>query len=382
MSLSCLGETNDSFKALNCYIISYKGKAMKDIYNALPQLFADGRFSVLATIIKQGGPSPRGIGAKCLIVEDGLSAGTIGGGRLEAQTLQEAKKVFHTRLPLRLKFLLKGTDVAGSDMLCGGEVEIFVEPVLPEHAIYASMFQEVIKIHNRGGAGLLVTAINQETWKAGEVPKIFLGSDGQRIGSLPGSEKLETALLENMDQILDARQPRILVLEDNGDKVEVFVEPVISDPVLYVFGGGHISKEIVPLADRVDFQVVVIDDRQEFADAMLFPDAREIYQLPFEGVMEKLPVDESSYLVIVTRGHMHDKTVLTQCLKTDARYIGMIGSRRKRNILYEKLIEEGFTQEDLSRVHAPVGIDIGAETPAEIAVSIVAELIKVRAGTR
>jgi xanthine dehydrogenase accessory factor len=124
----------------------------------------------------------------------------------------------------------------------------------------------------------------------------------------------------------------------------------------------------------------VIDDRQEFADIKNFPDAKEVHKFPFEGVMERLPVDESSYLVIVTRGHVHDKDVLAQALKTDARYIGMIGSTRKRNIIYEKLIEEGFTKEELNRVHSPIGLEIGAETPEEIAVSIVAELIMIRAG--
>jgi len=126
--------------------------------------------------------------------------------------------------------------------------------------------------------------------------------------------------------------------------------------------------------------VVVIDDREEFADVKCFPDASDIHQCPFEGVIDRLPVDESSFLVIVTRGHMHDKTVLAQALKTKAKYIGMIGSSRKRNIIYDKLMEEGFTKQDLLRVHSPIGLDIGAETPVEIAVSIVAELIKVRAG--
>ena len=124
----------------------------------------------------------------------------------------------------------------------------------------------------------------------------------------------------------------------------------------------------------------VIDDRPEFADPVKFPDAAKVHQLPFEGVLGKIPVDESSYLVIVTRGHIHDKTVLEQCLRTKAKYIGMIGSRRKKAMIYEKLLEEGFTKSDLDRVHAPIGLNIGAETPEEIAVSIVAELIQVRAG--
>ena len=184
-----------------------------------------------------------------------------------------------------------------------------------------------------------------------------------------------------MDGILASRQPCIIPLQDSAkNQMDVFVEPVVSDPVLYIFGAGHVSRQTVPCACRVGFQVVVIDDRPDFADTVHFPDARDVYHLPFEGVMDRLPVHGLSYLVIVTRGHMHDKNVLAQALKTKAAYIGMIGSTRKRDIIYKKLLEEGFTQKDLSRVHSPIGLDIGAETPEEIAISIVAELIKVRAG--
>jgi len=183
-----------------------------------------------------------------------------------------------------------------------------------------------------------------------------------------------------MDEILSAGQPLLISLAEGEERVEIFVEPVISDPVLYVFGGGHVSREIVPLASRVGFKVVVIDDREAFAKAESFPGAREVFQYSFNDVMEKIPVGDSSYLVIVTRGHMHDKTVLSQALRSDARYIGMIGSKRKKKIIFEKLLQEGFTHKDLERVHSPIGLDIGAETPEEIAISIVAQLIKVRAG--
>jgi xanthine dehydrogenase accessory factor len=130
----------------------------------------------------------------------------------------------------------------------------------------------------------------------------------------------------------------------------------------------------------VGFKVVVIDDRPEFADPEKFPKAEDVHYYSFDSVMERLPVDGSSYVVIMTRGHSHDKTVLAQALKSPAGYIGMIGSRRKISIIFGKLLEQGFTQEQLDRVHSPIGIDIGAETPEEIAVSIIAELIKVRAG--
>jgi xanthine dehydrogenase accessory factor len=353
---------------------------MKDIYHEMRRLFQGERDAVLATIIRQGGPSPRGLGAKCLILRDGSLVGTIGGGRLEAQTLDAAKEVFETRVPLRLYFSLTGSDVADTDMLCGGEVEVFLEPVPAGKMVHVAIFHEVVQIQNRGGKGLLATAIDRDRWVFGEIPKVFITEDGQSTGSMLGGGALEEALLMRMAQILDDGQPDLIQIRDGEEGVEVFVEPVLADPVLYVFGGGHVSKEIVPAASKVGFKVVVIDDREAFSKRVDFPDAAEVFHFPFEDVMERLPVDESSCLVIVTRGHMHDKTVLAQALQSRAGYVGMIGSKRKKKIIYDKLLEEGFSEKDLSRVHSPIGLDIGAETPEEIAVSIVAELIKVRAG--
>lgn len=354
---------------------------MEDIYLKIVELFEENRLSVLATIIRQAGSSPRGIGTKFLILEDGSYVGTIGGGLLEAQVLNGAKEVFATHSPKRLDFSLKGTDVEKTDMLCGGDVEIFLEPVSPENLHYLQIFKRVAEIDRRGGSGIMATIVDAERWLPGDIPKIFMEPGGERIGSLLGIQEIEDDLLDSMAQILEKRQPKMIICRDDmGDELELFVEPVLSEPVLYIFGGGHISTQIVPFASKVGFKVVVIDDRPEFADPHKFPEAMEVYPYPFEGVMDRLPIDGSSYLVIVTRGHIHDKTVLTQSLKTPAKYIGMIGSRRKRNIVYQKILEEGFTREDLNRVHSPIGLDIGAETPEEIAVSIVAELIMVRAG--
>ena len=354
---------------------------MKDIHEKLAVFMEKGRSSVLATIIKEAGPSPRGIGTRCLILDDGSIVGTIGGGPLEAQTIKAAQNVFGTRLPIRLQFSLKGSDVADTDMLCGGDVEVFLEPIPKESQTHISIIQRSIQIMNKGGAGLLATVIDEQQWQEGTAPILLLEKNGESVGSLLGKQDLKDALMKKMDRILNSRQPGILSLKDNvGNNIEIFIEPLVSDPVLYVFGGGHVSRQIVPVASRVGFQVVVIDDRPDFADIHHFPDARDVHQLAFEGVMEKLPVHDSSYLVIVTRGHMHDKTVLAQALRTKACYIGMIGSTRKRDIIYQKLLEEGFTQKEISTVHSPIGLQIGAETPEEIAVSIVAELIKVRAG--
>lgn len=356
---------------------------MKEIYQRIIELIRTDTPSVLATIIMQAGSSPRGAGTKCLIMQDGSFIGTVGGGIVEAKTIQAAGKVLDTGVPLRLKFDLNDTDMSGTDMLCGGDLEIFLEPVSPKDQDSLLILEKVMKIHDRGGAGLLTTIVNESWWQQGAATKMFLEKNGKPTGSLPGGRKIEDSLKEKMDGILNKKMPLLLSLKgDSGNLVEIFAEPLIGNPYLYVFGGGHISSHIVPFASRVGFQVVVIDDRRKFADIKKFPDATEVHLFPFEGVMDRLAVDEASYLVIVTRGHVHDKTVLAQALKTDAKYIGMIGSTKKRDIIYEKLLEEGFARDDLLRVHSPVGLEIGAETPEEIAISIVAELIKIRAGTR
>lgn len=353
---------------------------MKDIYEKVIELAEKGRFSVLATIIRQTGSTPRGIGTKFVIMEEGSFEGTIGGGQLEAKVLEEAKEVFKIRAPLRLNFVLKGTDVEKTEMLCGGDAEVFLEPVSPDNPGHIDIYKRAIEVIGRGGAGMMVTAVDTKRWKSGQVPKIFLEPDAGSVGSLAGHPGIEDRLAGEMSSILKKRQPINVTFGDAGaEQVEFFVDPVMSEPVLYVFGGGHVSLQIVPLAAMVGFKVVVIDDRPEFADPRKFPEAMSVHEYPFEGVFDRLPIDQSSYIVIVTRGHLHDRTVVIQSLKSQARYTGMIGSRRKRAIVYKKLLEEGFTQADLDRIYSPIGIDIQAETPEEIAVSIVAELIKVRA---
>lgn len=145
-----------------------------------------------------------------------------------------------------------------------------------------------------------------------------------------------------------------------------------------LFGGGHISLNLARLIKMVGFSLVVVEDRAEFLNRERFPEADELWHSAFENMLEGRHISQNDYLIIVTRGHMHDLTVLDQALKTQARYIGMIGSRSKRDLIYKKLKESGVSQEKLEAIHSPIGLDINAETPEEIAVSIVAELIAER----
>jgi xanthine dehydrogenase accessory factor len=177
--------------------------------------------------------------------------------------------------------------------------------------------------------------------------------------------------------------PTILADGDSGIitiRADEFVlEPMVSSPTVIIFGGGHISVSLAPLLSGVDFRVAVVDDRPEFISRDRFPDASHLVLSDFKNCFDQLEFTPETYAVIVTRGHLHDKTVLEEVLKRPTRYVGMIGSRRKREMIYQALREEGTSAESIERVRSPIGLEIGAETPEEIAISITAELIKTRA---
>jgi xanthine dehydrogenase accessory factor len=159
---------------------------------------------------------------------------------------------------------------------------------------------------------------------------------------------------------------------------DLFVAPLMARHRVILFGGGHVCLHLAKVIKMIGFSLVVAEDREEFLTTERFPEADELWLAPFEGILENHHITVNDYLVIVTRGHMHDLTVLHQALQTPAEYIGMIGSVRKRDIIYSKLQEWGVSRETLQTVHSPIGLKIGAETPEEIAISIVAELITER----
>lgn len=354
---------------------------MREIYQKISELFEGKRSCVLATIITQTGSSPRGPGTKMLMMEDGSSIGTIGGGLLESRVIEEGKKVFETRAPSFIQHEMNGADLDANEMICGGRADIFLELISSDNQVCVEIYKEIAELVKRGGSGLLATVIDPSRWNLNRTPKLFIKEGDEKTGSILDIDKIESDLQASMKDRVEKWHPELVTCRDPEENLlNIFVEPVISEPVVYLFGGGHVSRQIGPIAHLVGFSVVVIDDREEFSNPENFPYAKEVITSSFDNVMEKLPVNESSYLIIVTRGHAHDKTVLAQALRTPAKYIGMIGSSRKRRIIYDNLLNEGFTQERLDAVYSPIGLEICAETPEEIAVAIVGELIKVRAG--
>jgi xanthine dehydrogenase accessory factor len=349
---------------------------MEDIYSEIVEALEKKEKCVLATLINRVGSAPRAVGAKYLVKKDGTSLGSIGGGCVEAEVWQKAQKVMEEAKGEILHFDLTSEQLAEGGLICGGNIDIFLEPLGQE---LLNIYEEAARIRQKGGAAILATLVSAESdFPTGGSPKVLLKTSGEKVGSLSGGVGLEKEILSEGEILLREKRPKVVTLSSEHRKMEVLLEPIFSEPTVYIFGGGHISEQLAPLVKKVHFRVVIIDDREMFANQQRFPEADEVLVSEFEKSFDQLHVDDSSYIVVVTRGHLYDGVILEQAIKTDARYIGMIGSKKKIRTLYQSLMKNGISKESLNRVHAPIGLDINSETPEEIAVSIAAELIKVR----
>ncbi len=328
-----------------------------DVYEAIEDYLSRNRSGALATIIKKIGAAPREEGAKMFIGDDGRLFGTVGGGCVEAEVWQAAKNVAKTQAVKLLHYRMDGKLVENEGMICGGNVDVFLEPVL---ARYRDLYRETRSLEKKGRKGVVVTSYSETVLR-----KCLIRDDGSVLGDLPDQSRPDSFASH-----MRLREPFV----GEGE----IVEPIASSSFLYLFGAGHVSQYVAQIASMVDFNVVVIDDRADFANQERFPDANEIIVEDFHAVFDRLPFNGNEYVAILTRGHKHDALVLEEVMKKTTRYVGMIGSRRKSRLILDHLKSKGFEEERLKSVYAPIGLSIDAETPQEIAVSIVAQLIEVR----
>ncbi len=337
---------------------------MRHVLHDLITVLQTGRRAVLAAVVRSSGSAPRTSGARMLVREDGSLSGSVGGGPLEGVCLVRARELFGDNLGwAEVDFELDASSAAEEGMICGGAVTVLLHMVEPEELDwYLGIQQE----YQQGLRPVVVT---------------LLPVDGQPPEMLHLSRR--------QDDDIDEELRREILTKTKGASRSsfcmhfrnrpLFVEPLVHPGVVHLAGAGHVAFFTAQLAAFAGFEVVVIDDRAEFANQQRFPQAREVRVIEsFADCIDDLGGDD--FLVIVTRGHLHDRAVLAQALRTNAGYIGMIGSRRKRAAIYTSLKNDGFTDGDLARVHSPIGLPIGADTPEELAVSIIAELIQERAG--
>jgi xanthine dehydrogenase accessory factor len=251
------------------------------------------------------------------------------------------------------------------------------------------IYEQIVDLRRQGRRGAVATIVNVR----GSIPsfktaKMLVRDDGSIVGTIGGG-CVEAEVWQAAREVMESEKPRTLTFNLNqnpkydtglvcGGTLDIFVEPVLPAASLYVFGAGHVSASLYRVAQNAGFDVTVVDDREAYANRERFPDAKEVIAQDFDKATARITPNESSYIVIVTRGHRDDMRVLRWAVQTQARYIGMIGSKRKTVAIFRELTKEGIPANLFERVHAPVGLDIGAITPEEIAVAITAELIAVR----
>ena len=326
---------------------------------------------VLISIMSLEGSTPRHSGTKMVAGADGKPYGTIGGSLLEAAAIRESRGVLAAARSRTLSFELNGKDATAPGMICGGRTELLLDylAATPENREFSRRWYEAVL---QGRDFYIFTHLSGAGDRFQVLGHAVLLPGGEIFGgtSLSASdiEKLKPELHNiSTSAVLPAGDTRVMV--DRIRKLKT----------LYCFGAGHVAVPTARLAALVGFRVVVLDDRPEYASAELFPEAHKTIVInDYARAFEKLEIDQDAFIVIVTRGHHYDRAILEEALKTPAGYIGMISSRRKKEAIYQALIASGVKKEKLDRVHSPIGIDIGGETPEEIAVSIVAELVKVR----
>ncbi|WP_066633470.1 XdhC family aldehyde oxidoreductase maturation factor [Desulfolucanica intricata] len=348
---------------------------MVKIFYDMLRLLEQGESFVLATILTQLGSAPRTAGTKMIVRKDGTIAGTIGGGLVEARVMETAREIFALQKAVVKEYNLTAAAAGQMDMICGGHIEVLIDYIDAADVTNLHIYRALTEAVTARQKAVLLTTLPGGAGDKDKVKLCLISNDGKSIGEFSYPQ----TWLEELLRRADSRYPQVVAIDDK----RFLVEQVSSCGTVYIFGAGHVSQKLALLTKMVDFTTVVLDDRKEFANKERFPTADRLIVLPsFAEDLTALGVNRDSYVVIVTRGHAHDKTVLASALRTQASYIGMIGSKKKRDTIYRALQNEGYTGEELKRVHSPIGLAIEAETPEEIAVSIVAELIKERASQK
>ncbi|PID56361.1 hypothetical protein CSB45_11805 [candidate division KSB3 bacterium] len=363
---------------------------MRQVFQTLYHTLQQGQPAVLATVISRKGSLPMSDRARMLVLPDGTICGTVGGGIIEAAVIEEALGVLETRMSKVRNFDLTSEQIESEGMTCGGRAGIFLEYFSPDNAL--ELVHQLAQRYNLSEHAVVASILprsRKATGRPAENRRFILTRDGRLIGS-SGDDTLDLKIRDSLQLYFKEPVLKVVTIElgtneatavesSPENSLELFVETVVPAPTVYLFGGGHVSQHLAEILPGIGFEYVVCDDRQEFVTKNLFPHAKDLVCCDFATVLGQLQLSaQSSYLVIVTRGHASDLVVLRQAMQRELKYVGMIGSKRKVALLLEELRKEGLSEAKLKELHAPIGLPIGADTLEEIAISIAAELIQVR----
>jgi len=353
------------------------------MYRQIEKLLKEGETLALATIVSTSGSTPRGVGAKMVITTSGEILGTVGGGCGEAEVRRQAVEVIRLQKSAMVKVELLDDIESDSPAVCGGIMHVFVDPWWndPKAAHCCSMAEELSSVTEEGTGGVIATVLSSENCRDA-IPgdKCFIRDGAVKTGNIQNT-LLQQAIIKEAAVRLHQEESKPLTVEvpERGERVEVFFEVIPPIRKVIIVGAGHLAIPLAKFTKILGFHVTVIDDRVIYANRERFPEADEVLAEDMAKTLREIPITPFTYIVLITRGHQLDEPCLREVIHSSAKYIGMIGSRRRVKACFIRFRdEEGIPEDLLSRVYAPIGLDIGSETPEEIALSIVSEMIKVR----
>ena len=349
---------------------------MREVIQGAIDDLKDGQPCVLATVVRTKGSTPQKAGAKLLVRQDGTGVGTLGGGCVEGDIWFAAKEILRLNGGAEFKDYYLNEDIAARDgLVCGGTMYFYLEP-LRDQKDFITVGNEILEAYDGGQPVSLATVVNAIDGGPALGSKLLLRSDGTVSGSF-GNAEFDAQVIVVSRKVADIGANESFNLSDG---TEVFVDGFTTPPTLVMVGGGHVGKATADLAYSLGYRVYLVDDRPEFCNEERFPYAEERVIETYDKWTDHLDLNVNSFVVVATRGHRFDDMALESALKTRARYIGVLGSRRKTIMIYRRLLQQGVPLERIKEVYAPIGLNIGAVQPEELAVSIMSEIIMVRRG--
>ena len=350
---------------------------MESVFKAAVQELDDENPMVVATVVRTSGSTPQKSGAKLLVREDGSGVGTLGGGCVEGDIWFAAQELLKRGGDAELRDYQLNEDLAAQDgLVCGGTMYFLIDPVR-EADPYKDFAAQAVDAY-AGGSPMAIVNITAAPSDSNVAvgSKMLVRENGDTQGSL-GDEILEAMTVERARDLMAMGKNDYLYLDSD---IECYIEAYTTPPTLVLIGGGHVSKAIAPIAKSVGFRIFVFDDREQFSNPDRFPEADITMVGDYRDGFDKLPVNANSFVVVASRGHQFDDAAVSGALRTPASYVGLLGSKRKTILIYEELIRNGFDPEELRRINAPIGLDIGGRTPEEIALSVMSEIVAFRLG--
>lgn len=332
---------------------------MRDLFKKMAETL-ESEDIVLVTIVASSGSTPRGAGARMVVTKEGRICGTIGGGSVEYQSELAAKEVLKKKNARMEHYQLRRNEIQDLGMICGGDVEVYFHYIGQNDKDMLLLAEKIEASYQK----------KQRLWLICEITPDMSGGIGIY------SEEDGAIGLDVPQAVLD--KAGVTPKQVSAEGRQFYCELLPMPEIVHIFGGGHVSQALVPVLSYLGFACRVYEDREAFAQKELFPSAENVSLIDNSRIQDFASIGPDDYAVIMTRGHKDDQLVQGQVLKTHARYIGVIGSRRKRQGVFNNLKNMGFTDADLARIKTPIGLDIQAETPEEIAVSIAGEMIAVR----